>query len=284
MSSSGHHYQQQHSGAGGQRSGRGHNSGHGGSSSGASSSNAPGWTGSAAAGTADANRASMEEYAYNKVFVGGLHYDTRDAELCQYFERFGRIISSEVMFNRETHKSRGFGFVVFELEQSAELVCAQAEHTLDNKVVEIKRAIPRSKIAPGTSPTKEQAVPPPPSKALLTNTAASPQTAAAPTSSTLSFSKGGSTVTTAAAPTAAATSLHTLLNPPVASASSSSSSSTHASAAALSSEASTAAVASGNEKEGSADRLTSKSSISTGGHGTKVHAPRTSQNRVVSFF
>ena len=39
------------------------------------------------------------------------------------------------MFNRETHKSRGFGFIVFELEKGAELVCAEKEHSIDGKVV-----------------------------------------------------------------------------------------------------------------------------------------------------
>jgi RNA recognition motif-containing protein len=93
----------------------------------------------------------MEEYAYNKIFVGGLHYDTRDAEFRLYFERFGRVMSAEVMFNRETHKSRGFGFIVFELESGAEQVCAEREHVIDGKVVEVKRAIPRSRFTPAGS-------------------------------------------------------------------------------------------------------------------------------------
>ena len=44
-------------------------------------------------------------------------------------------MSAEVMFNRETHKSRGFGFIVFELEKGAEQVCAEKEHVIDGKVV-----------------------------------------------------------------------------------------------------------------------------------------------------
>ena len=60
------------------------------------------------------------------------------AEFRSYFERYGKVVSSEVLFNRETHKSRGFGFVVFEHEQSAVKVCAAAaaqEHSIDGKVV-----------------------------------------------------------------------------------------------------------------------------------------------------
>jgi RNA recognition motif-containing protein len=47
-------------------------------------------------------------------------------------------MSAEVMFNRETHKSRGFGFIVFELEKGAEQVCAEQEHSIDGKVVSMK--------------------------------------------------------------------------------------------------------------------------------------------------
>lgn len=106
-------------------------------------------------------RIISDEYAYHKVFVGGLHYDTRDAEFRSYFEKFGKVLTAEVMFNRETHKSRGFGFIVFELEKGAEAVCAEKEHIIDGKVVEVKRAIPRAKIPPGsTSPVVSSIAPP----------------------------------------------------------------------------------------------------------------------------
>jgi RNA recognition motif-containing protein len=39
------------------------------------------------------------------------------------------------MFNRETHKSRGFGFIVFESERSVDDVCAEREHFIDGKLV-----------------------------------------------------------------------------------------------------------------------------------------------------
>lgn len=80
-------------------------------------------------------RSASDEYAYNKVFVGGLHYDTRDQEFRNYFSRYGRVVHAEVMFNRETHKSRGFGFIIFEVEESAIRVCGAKEHIIDGKVV-----------------------------------------------------------------------------------------------------------------------------------------------------
>lgn len=39
------------------------------------------------------------------------------------------------MFNRETHKSRGFGFIVYESERSVDDVCAVKEHFIDGKLV-----------------------------------------------------------------------------------------------------------------------------------------------------
>ena len=46
-----------------------------------------------------------------KIFVIGLPYDLDDAELEEIFEKFGTITSAKVAIDRETGKSRGFGFV-----------------------------------------------------------------------------------------------------------------------------------------------------------------------------
>jgi len=46
-----------------------------------------------------------------KIFVAGLPYDMDDAELEEFFEKFGKVISVKVAMDRETGKSKGFGFV-----------------------------------------------------------------------------------------------------------------------------------------------------------------------------
>ena len=53
------------------------------------------------------------------LFVAGLPYDLDDAELEEIFEKFGKVISAKVSIDRETGKSRGFGFVQMEKEQDA---------------------------------------------------------------------------------------------------------------------------------------------------------------------
>jgi RNA recognition motif-containing protein len=46
-----------------------------------------------------------------KLFVAGLPYDLDDAELEEIFEKFGTITSAKVVMDRDTGKSKGFGFV-----------------------------------------------------------------------------------------------------------------------------------------------------------------------------
>jgi RNA recognition motif-containing protein len=46
-----------------------------------------------------------------KLFVAGLPYDLDDAELMEIFEKFGAVTSAKVAIDKETGKSKGFGFL-----------------------------------------------------------------------------------------------------------------------------------------------------------------------------
>ena len=52
-----------------------------------------------------------------KLFVRNLPYSLRDEDLKQIFERAGTIVSAKVVMDRETGRSRGFGFVEFSTEE-----------------------------------------------------------------------------------------------------------------------------------------------------------------------
>lgn len=54
-----------------------------------------------------------------KLFVAGLPYDMDDAELEEFFEKFGTVASAKVAIDRETGKSKGFAFVDMPLEAEA---------------------------------------------------------------------------------------------------------------------------------------------------------------------
>ncbi|MBK9757843.1 MAG: RNA-binding protein [Nannocystis sp.] len=49
-----------------------------------------------------------------KLFVGGLSWDTNDEGLREAFSKFGSVIEAKVVTDRETGRSRGFGFVGFQ--------------------------------------------------------------------------------------------------------------------------------------------------------------------------
>ncbi|HEX2682448.1 MAG TPA: RNA-binding protein [Ferruginibacter sp.] len=53
-----------------------------------------------------------------KLFVAGLPYDLDDAELMEIFEKFGTVVTARVAMDRDTGKSKGFGFV--EMQNAAE--------------------------------------------------------------------------------------------------------------------------------------------------------------------
>src|SRR5438270_1565061 len=58
----------------------------------------------------------------NKLYVGNLPYQVRDSDLEQAFGQFGQVTSAKVMMERETGRSKGFGFV--EMASDAEAQAA----------------------------------------------------------------------------------------------------------------------------------------------------------------
>ncbi|WIA34320.1 hypothetical protein OEZ86_012659 [Tetradesmus obliquus] len=85
---------------------------------------------------------SGENKQSNKVFIGGLSWETSDAKLRSYFENFGSVLEAFVSYDRNTGRPRGFGFVVFESSEVADKVVA-SKHTIDRREVEAKKAVPK---------------------------------------------------------------------------------------------------------------------------------------------
>jgi RNA recognition motif-containing protein len=57
-----------------------------------------------------------------KIYVGNLSYDTTDTTLRNLFTPYGAIASATVIMDRDTNRSRGFGFV--EMDNDAEAMAA----------------------------------------------------------------------------------------------------------------------------------------------------------------
>ncbi|HVS58125.1 MAG TPA: RNA-binding protein [Candidatus Saccharimonadales bacterium] len=54
-----------------------------------------------------------------KLFVGSLPYSTTDDELQELFANVGTVVSAKVIFDRETNRSKGFGFVEMSSDDEA---------------------------------------------------------------------------------------------------------------------------------------------------------------------
>ncbi|KAI9704594.1 MAG: hypothetical protein M1820_005507 [Bogoriella megaspora] len=76
------------------------------------------------------------------MFIGGLNWETTDQSLKDYFSQFGEVVECTVMRDGATGRSRGFGFLTFKDPKTVNIVMVK-EHTLDGKLIDPKRAIPR---------------------------------------------------------------------------------------------------------------------------------------------
>jgi len=59
-----------------------------------------------------------------KLYVGNLSYDVTDSDLQTMFEAHGAVRSAQVIMDRETNRSKGFGFVEMENDQEAQAAIA----------------------------------------------------------------------------------------------------------------------------------------------------------------
>ena len=78
------------------------------------------------------------------IFVAKLSFNTRDQDLLQAFEPFGEVKSAHVIIDKETGRSKGFGFVEMEDDNEAKNAIQQLNGTdLDGFQIVVNEARPR---------------------------------------------------------------------------------------------------------------------------------------------
>lgn len=95
----------------------------------------------------------QKDTTWTKLFVGGLPYHTTDKSLREHFSVYGEIEEAVVITDRQTNKSRGYGFVIMGDRASAERACKDPNPIIDGRKANVNLAIlgakPRGNLTPG---------------------------------------------------------------------------------------------------------------------------------------
>jgi nucleolin len=75
-----------------------------------------------------------------KIFVGGISWGMDDADLEEAFLDCGEVVSAKVIREKETNKSRGFGFVEFATEEAAAKARKKDGQKLDGRTIRVSDA------------------------------------------------------------------------------------------------------------------------------------------------
>ncbi|KAG6890067.1 hypothetical protein C0992_003165 [Termitomyces sp. T32_za158] len=84
----------------------------------------------------------QEHQRATKLFIGGLAGSVTSESMREFFSQFGKVIDSTVMLDRETGRSKGFGFVSFE-DTNVQPFLGFGNLEIDGKLIDVKLAQPR---------------------------------------------------------------------------------------------------------------------------------------------
>src|SRR4030042_6657636 len=84
-----------------------------------------------------------------KLYVGNLPYRVTEQDLRALFEEGGGVVDAAVITDRDSGRSKGFGFVEMNTPEEAEKAISQFNgHTLDNRQIQVSEARPREERGP----------------------------------------------------------------------------------------------------------------------------------------
>ncbi len=76
-----------------------------------------------------------------KVYVGNLSYDTSEDSMSDLFGEHGQVVSARIIMDRDSGRSKGFGFVEMETEEAASSAIASLNGTeLDGRQLRVNEA------------------------------------------------------------------------------------------------------------------------------------------------
>ena len=82
-----------------------------------------------------------------KVYVGNLPWSVTDADLQSLFEEFGSVESAQVVTDRDSGRSRGFGFVEMAANHAAQAIAKLNGHEIESRALRVNEAQSKQKKA-----------------------------------------------------------------------------------------------------------------------------------------
>ncbi|KAH8238141.1 SRA stem-loop-interacting RNA-binding protein, mitochondrial [Drosophila serrata] len=76
----------------------------------------------------------------HRIFVGNLPWTVGHQELRGYFREFGRVVSANVIFDKRTGCSKGYGFVSFNSLAALEKIENEQKHVLEGNYLNIQKS------------------------------------------------------------------------------------------------------------------------------------------------
>lgn len=79
-----------------------------------------------------------------KLFIGNLPFTMTDDKLNAIFAAYGKVVSANIVFDKFSSRSKGFGFVEFETEEEAQAALQALDGSeQDGRNIAVKEALPR---------------------------------------------------------------------------------------------------------------------------------------------
>lgn len=77
------------------------------------------------------------------IFISNLNYRLKDEDLQNLFAEYGEVVSAKIIKDRETGKSRGFGFVEMADNEALKAIKELNQAEFDGKVINVSEARPK---------------------------------------------------------------------------------------------------------------------------------------------
>ncbi|KAK7680704.1 hypothetical protein QCA50_016272 [Cerrena zonata] len=88
--------------------------------------------------------AREEQDKVGKIFVGGIDPMVTEKEFNEFFSQFGHIVDAQLMIDKDSGRSRGFGFITYDSADACDRVTVNKYLSLRGKAMEVKKAEPRN--------------------------------------------------------------------------------------------------------------------------------------------